>query len=314
MIITVTLNPALDKKLTADTLAPGATNKCVLERTDISGKGINVSKAVAAIGGASVATGFMGGRHAAAFTDYLDAFNIPHDFTYISGEVRTNIKLTERNNNRETEINEDGFAVTPADINAFSENLKKYYDKDNIICVSGSLPKGAAASIYNEIILSAKKQGARVIFDSSGDALKAGIEAVPFAIKPNLYEFETYFNERINNLNEIKQRAKRLINGGTAYIIVSMGGEGACFFTKDAAVRAYITEKIPVMGTIGAGDCMCAALAVCLQENKNFYDTARLCMASAAASVMEIGTVPGRLENIERLKGAVKIEDIKGGL
>lgn len=310
MIITVTLNPAIDKKITVNEINLGETNKCFLERIDVSGKGINVSKAVASLGYNTVATGFMGGCNSKLFTDYLDSHRIAYDFTTIDAEIRTNIKLIEKSTGRETEINENGPIVSKEQTDLFLSNLKKYYCKEDIMCISGSMPGGIESSFYKQIIASAKETGMRVIFDSSEESFKIGTEAAPNAIKPNLSELETYFKERIHTLNEIKEKAMHFIDRGTEIVALSMGREGACFITKNRAVRARLTEKLSVQGTIGAGDAMCAALAVSMQENKDFESTVRLCIASASASVMQEGTVPGKNEDIERLKQLIEIEKI----
>lgn len=310
MIITVTLNPAIDKKLTANEINLGETNKCFLERIDISGKGINVSKAVASLGFDTVATGFMGGCNAKLFTDYFDSHKIAYDFTPIDAEIRTNIKLIEKNTGRETEINENGPVVSDKLSDLFMNNLKKYYKRDDILCISGSMPGGIEPCFYKQIIVSAKEAGMKVVFDSSEECFKIGTEAAPNAIKPNLSEMETYFKERIHTLSEIKEKSMHFINKGTEIVALSMGREGACFVIKNRAVQARLTCKISVRGTIGAGDAMSAALAVSMQENMDFESTVRLCIASASASVMEEGTVPGTHENIERLKHLVTIEEI----
>jgi len=310
MIITVTLNPAVDKKVTADEIALGALNKCILERTDLSGKGINVSKAIAVLGRSSVATGFIGGKNAKIFMEDLDSRKITYEFTRIAGEMRTNIKLVEKKSGRETEINENGPDVTEHETAELLESLRKYYNKNDILCVCGSLPGQIRKSIYKEIINSAKKREMKVIFDSSDDGFKIGMEAVPFAIKPNRHEIETFFGEKLNTPKEIKDKTLPLIENGTEMVIVSIGAEGACFISKDRAVRARNTEKINTRGSIGAGDAMTAAYAVALHENMGFDDMVRLCVASATASVMEEGTVPGTLENINRLMDFVSLEDI----
>lgn len=310
MIVTVTLNPAIDKKIATGDIILGETNKCILERCDISGKGINVSKVVASLGCNTVATGFLGGNNAKMFTDYLSLNNISHNFVKIDCEIRTNIKLVENNTGRETEINENGPVVTTEQVKQFLTMLNNYYKKEDILCVSGSLPGGVEPEIYTNIILSAKAAGMRTIFDSSENSFRAGVEAAPFAIKPNMYEMETYFKERIHTLREIKQKALYFINKGIETVVLSMGREGACFINKNNAVRARIKEKLTVRGTIGAGDAICGALAVSLQNNMDFESTVRLCIASASACVIEEGTVPGSAVNIERFKNLIEIEKI----
>ncbi|MDR1687377.1 MAG: 1-phosphofructokinase family hexose kinase [Clostridiales bacterium] len=309
MIVTVTLNPAIDKRIIADKITLGETNKCILEKTEIAGKGINVSKTVVALGFDSVATGFICGRHAGIFADYLKRQCVLCDLTPIAGEIRTNVKLTEKTTGRETEINENGPVVTEAETRNFLKNVRKYFNREDILCVSGSLPGGVAPLFYKELILSAKESGMRVLFDSSEEAFRVGVQAAPYAIKPNMYEMETFFNEKIHTNEEIKEKAAYFIRLGTEIVALSMGKDGACFVTKEKALHAKLTRKFPIRTTVGAGDALNAALAAAVFDEMNLVDTARFCIAAASASISEDGINSGRPESVYKYMEFIEIEE-----
>ena len=309
MFITVTLNPAIDKWVSVNKFVLGETNKCAIDRTDLSGKGINVSTVLATLGQASIATGFMSASRNTEYTTYLNALDIICDFTGIAGEIRSNIKLRE-SSGRETELNERGPIISAAEATAFIRSLSKYCMPGNIICISGSLPCGLPSDFYRQIILTAKKGGALTLFDSAGQAFKEGIDAIPYAVLPNLKEFTEYFGNSSITTKEIKENALKIIDKGVFAVVISMGKKGACFITKNHCIHARLNTEITVKGTIGAGDAITAAFALGLYDNLPLNKTAELCIAAASACCMETGTAAGKSENIKRLRETVITDEI----
>ncbi|MDR3090585.1 MAG: hexose kinase [Clostridiales bacterium] len=319
-IITVTLNPAVDKKLTLGEIAPGGTNRCVLERVDFSGKGVNAAKTLAALGLACRAAGFMGKGDAARFAETLAALGVFCDFTPISGEVRTNIKLLE-DSGRETEINESGPVVKEAEISAFHENFAQSRGRGSVFVLSGSLPPGVPARIYAELIETARASGGRVVLDASGEALNFGVLAAPYAIKPNVAELERFlrdnqavlpsFDGELKSDARIKEAARAVAGlGGVSLAAVSAGERGAYFVTKERAVKARAAGRLDVKGTIGAGDAMAAGVAAAIFKGLDLDETARLASACASAAVERDGTSAGAAAEIELMKPRIILEEI----
>lgn len=306
MIYTVTLNPAFDMTVYLDELVKGDVNRSIKSLIDIGGKGINVSKVIKSIGGESIALGFLGQENRGNFTKQLDRLGIKHDFIYVEGETRTNIKLVENKFNIFTDINQKGFGITMEDIDKLFEKIKYYARQGDIFVLSGSLPEGADNNIYFELIKLLKNIGAITILDADGEALKNGLLAKPDIVKPNINELRMIMDFK-DDLNSIASVGKELISQGTEKAVISMGGNGAFYVTRDKIFYAY-PERVEVKSTVGAGDAMVAAIAFGESKNMEDEEVFRLAVSSATAAIIEEGTKSPKLENINKLMKKIKIE------
>lgn len=306
LIYTVTLNPAFDMTVYLDELVKGDVNRSIKSLIDIGGKGINVSKVIKSIGGESIALGFLGQENRGNFTKQLDRLGIKHDFIYVEGETRTNIKLVENKFDIFTDINQKGFGITIEDINKLFEKIKYYARQGDIFVLSGSLPEGADNNIYFELIKLLKNIGAITILDADGEALKNGLLAKPDIVKPNINELRMIMDFK-DDLNSIASVGKELISQGTEKAVISMGGNGAFYVTRDKIFYAY-PERVEVKSTVGAGDAMVAAIAFGESKNMEDEEVFRLAVSSATAAIIEEGTKSPKLENINKLMKKIKIE------
>ena len=157
-IVTVTLNPSIDKSISIDTIVPYGLNRVINSRTDPGGKGINVARVLKNFGVDVTALGLIAGSQGKLLTDYLKRMEIKTDFLEIDGETRTNLKILNNSVNRITEINETGVCVTPDDLNRFREKYKIYAEQSDVIVLSGSLPPGISQDFYAECISIAKNK------------------------------------------------------------------------------------------------------------------------------------------------------------
>ncbi len=190
MIITVTMNPAIDKTIETDRLCPGALHRIRNMAWDAGGKGINVSKTIRELGEKSIATGFLGGNAGKAIADSLSERGIEHDFIWLEGETRTNTKVLEADG-RVTELNEPGPEVRGEQMEQLLEKLAGYAGyagKGTLFVLSGSLPSGADKQVYARIIRMAHEKGAEVLLDADGEAFRNALKAGPDIIKPNRAE------------------------------------------------------------------------------------------------------------------------------
>ncbi|MDO6355476.1 1-phosphofructokinase [Caloramator sp. CAR-1] len=306
MIYTVTLNPAFDMTVYLDELVKGDVNRSIKSLIDIGGKGINVSKVIKSLGGESIALGFLGQENRGNFIKQLDRLGIKHDFIYVEGETRTNIKLVENKFDIFTDINQKGFGITIEDIDKLFEKIKYYARQGDIFVLSGSLPEGADNNIYFELIKLLKNIGAITILDADGEALKNGLLAKPDIVKPNINELRMIMDFK-DDLNSIASVGKELISQGTEKAVISMGGNGAFYVTRDKIFYAY-PERVEVKSTVGAGDAMVAAIAFGESKNMEDEEVFRLAVSSATASIIEEGTKSPNLENINKLMKKIKIE------
>ena len=301
MIYTVTLNPALDKTVEIPSLTVDSVNRITTMRTDPGGKGINVSKVIDKLGGKSIATGILGGDTGRAIQSALEAMGLETDFRFVDGETRTNLKIIDPVNHTNTDINEPGVTVSEVILgNLLKELTGKLTEKD-IVVLSGSLPKGAPKDTYGTWVKACRDTGAKVILDADGDLLAAGLEAAPYMIKPNNHEISRLMGKTLKTPEELEQAAKELMDQyDIGKIVVSMGGDGALYVTKDGTIYAE-GLKVPVGSTVGAGDSVVAALAVAEEAGMSLEETVRLSTATGAANVMCRGTQAAEYEVIKDL-------------
>lgn len=301
MIYTVTLNPALDKTVEIPSLTVDAVNRITSMRTDPGGKGINVSKVIQKLGGASVAAGILGGDTGRAILSALTEMGLTTLFHFVEGETRTNMKIIDPDNHTNTDINEPGVTVSEEILEKLLEELLVKVTKEDIVVISGSMPKGSPKDTYYTWTKAFREKGAKVILDADGDLLKAGLKASPYLIKPNNHELGALTGRALETPEEIAETAAELMKEyGIGKVVVSMGGDGAVYVTKDKTIYAE-GLKVPVGSTVGAGDSVVAALAVSEEEGKTLEETVRLSTAVGAANVMCSGTQAAEYEVVETL-------------
>ena len=185
MIYTVILNPALDKTVEIPGMALDTVNRITEMRTDPGGKGINVSKVIAKLGGESCAAGILGGGSGKMLEKLLEGEPFATRFRFVEGQTRTNLKIIDREGHTNTDINEPGLTVTDADLDALLHELLAELRPGDIVVLAGSLPKGAPQDTYRTWTAACKKAGARVFLDADGALLAEGLKAAPYLIKPN---------------------------------------------------------------------------------------------------------------------------------
>ena len=289
MIYTVTLNPALDKTATVENLRLDSVNRISELRVDPGGKGINVSKVVRELGAKTVAIALLGGHTGTMLRNMLVELGIECKVLEVEGETRTNLKIKDPALKTNTDINEPGPEVTDEQLRGMLDGLVGEVGSGDIVVLSGSLPRGAAADTYKVWVAALKKTGAKVYLDADGDKLVRGIEAKPDLIKPNEIELGAMMGRTLDADEKIVEAARELIDGGLDRVMVSMGGAGALYVARDVTIKAN-PVKVPVGSTVGAGDSVVAALAYAQDKGLGLEDTMRLAMATGAANVMQSGT------------------------
>ena len=300
MIYTVTLNPALDKTVEIPDFAPGRVNRITALRTDPGGKGLNVSKVIAKLGGDSEAFVLLGGSAGRAVAAALEGLGVRCHIAWGEGETRTNLKIVDPVRRINTDINEPGFAVPPALTDGLLDRLTAALRPGDIVVLAGSLPPGAPADTYATWITRCKAAGARVFLDADGAALAEGLRAKPFLVKPNDEELSRLLGRELRGVPALADAARQLVASGVENVVVSMGGAGAIYANADTVLR---TEglSVPVRSTVGAGDSVVAALALALGRGMPLHDAAVLSTAVGAANVMCSGTQAAERSAVEAL-------------
>ena len=309
MIVTVTLNPAIDRSLTVPCFEVGKTNRGEVRQTDAGGKGINVAKAVKQFGAAVCALGFVAGSNGHFILEALAAIGIPEDFTNVPGETRINLKILDPVYKTETELNEPGFQVLPEHLEAMKQKIREYGPRSDVMVFSGSLPRGAPPETFAELITIARALGAKCMLDTAGPALRLGLEAKPLLLKPNRAEVEGLLQVPLSTRRDVAEAGRKLIEMGAEEVVISLGGDGAIAATRQDLLSARPPALAP-RSSVGAGDAMVAALAYGEVKHLSFRESFRLAMAASAAAVTMEGSKVADLALIQSLIPLVQMEDV----
>lgn len=306
MIVTVTLNPAIDKTADLNEFAHGGLNRLTNVIRDAGGKGINVSKTIKALGGQSIATGFIGGSAGTFIENALIQHGIKADFVQVHGETRTNLKVVEYNG-FVTELNEPGPDITKEELQELKEKLLTYAGKDTIYVFAGSIPKSVKSESYGDMILAVKEKGSKVFLDADGELFADVIGTKPDIIKPNRVEMEEYFKMDYRaSEEELISMGKRLLAKGLKLVAISLGQMGAMFITEKEVLRCA-GLKVEAHSTVGAGDAMVAALTYGIDQGFSLEDCVKLGMATSAGAVTTIGTKAPERTVVDELQKRVEV-------
>lgn len=300
MIVTVTMNPAIDKTVELPSFVYGGLNRIENIILDAGGKGINVSKTIKELGGDTIATGFVGGNNGKVFCELLENAGLHTDFVEISGETRINTKLAESGGTL-TELNEKGPVISSEEQEKLLTKLMQYASNETWFVLSGSVPAGVPKTIYRDIIEAVHARGAKVFLDADGELFAYALEANPDVIKPNRVELEKFVHaEHALTEQELLQVGKRLLQQGLEKVIISLGEEGALFLTKEQVLKCPAIS-VEVRSTVGAGDAMVAAFTYGMSQGKSLEECAKLSVAASAGAVSTEGTKPAALSYVNQL-------------
>jgi len=258
VIITLTPNPSVDRAIVIDALHRGEVHRATSSRVDPGGKGVNVSRALAAQGAATLAVLPAGGPEGHLMDELLDAAGVPHRSVPVAGSVRMNVSVLEPDGTT-TKLNEPGPELSPAEIEALVEATLAAAEGAAWVVGCGSLPPGAPIDLYAGLVTRVHGRGARVAIDSSGAPMPLAVAARPHLIKPNHEELAELVGHQLPTLGDVHAAARELVSDGIEVVAVSLGGDGALLVTADEVVHARATITAP-LSTVGAGDCMLAGL------------------------------------------------------
>ncbi len=298
MVITVTVNPAMDKTIILDTLQVGEVNRIQSTHSDMGGKGINVSKGLNEFKIPTIALGFLGGSLERVFREELRNLNIMDNFTSIQGETRTNLKIIDDKNKTYTDLNEKGPIISQDELQRFLKIYENIVSKGDVVVISGGLSLGIPDQFYGTLTAMAKDRGAYVMVDAEGEALKHAIIQIPDVIKPNEKEFSRLYDREELSESEMIIKAKDLIEKGLEKVLISRGSHGSILVTNDQVLIASNLD-VEVKSTVGAGDSMVSALVYSYLNKFSDEDTLAMAQAAGASAVMTEGTRPCTLKEVE---------------
>ncbi|MCY9164711.1 1-phosphofructokinase [Bacillus atrophaeus] len=287
MIYTVTLNPSVDYIVHVEDFIVGGLNRSKYDTKYPGGKGINVSRLLNRHHVPSKALGFVGGFTGEYIKSFLKQEKLETAFSEVKEDTRINVKLKTGD---ETEINGQGPSITNEDFNTFLEQFSALKEED-IVVLAGSIPSSLPQDTYEKIAKACQKQGARVVLDISGEALTKAADMKPLLMKPNHHELGEMFNTTIETVEQAVPYGKKLVEQGAEHVIVSMAGDGALLFTKDAVFFANV-PKGKLVNSVGAGDSVVAGFLAGVSKQLPLEEAFRLGVTSGSATAFseELGT------------------------
>ncbi|MEV6379717.1 1-phosphofructokinase [Streptomyces sp. NPDC051773] len=286
MILTVTPNPSLDRTYEVPSLDRGEVIRATGERMDPGGKGVNVSRAVAAAGRRTVAVLPLGGAPGALVADLLDAQGIEVARVAVAGATRSNIALAEADGVL-TKINAPGPELTAAERELLLETVRVQSADASWIACCGSLPRGLAPTWYAELVARTHAAGARIALDTSGPALLAALRERPDVVKPNAEELAEAVGRPLATVGDAVKAAEELREMGAAAVLASLGADGQLLV--DASGAWYGTAQVAtVRSNVGAGDSSLAGFLIAGGQGPDALASA---VAHGAAAVQLPGSV-----------------------
>ncbi len=281
MVLTLTINPAIDRTITVDRLV-FEDRGYILDTSEApGGRGINASRVIHAFGGKTVALLTSGGETGARMEKSLAAMGFPYHVVRARQESRTNITISDRQG-LTVKLNELGAPLEAHEVNQVRELVSKHLPKASWLMICGSLPPGVAPHFLCEVIEMAKKRNVRTLLDSDGDALLHAIEAKPAVVTPNQAEAERLLGRALITRSHFLEAITRIQAMGAESVILSLGSRGAIGSGPDGVFES-LAPRIDALCPIGAGDALAAAFVWGIEKKKQFQDALRWAVAAGTA-------------------------------
>ena len=313
MIVTVTLNAAIDRTLTVPNFQRGQRHRASAGVTLAGGKGINVARALKALGVPVVATGLVGGSTGSRIVEELTREAILNDFVHIEGESRTSTAVVDPTGGAYTEINEWGPTVTTEELDTLLEKLRYLTQDAELVVFAGSLPRDVEDDFYAEAVRELGKRHVSSVLDTEGEPLRLGVEAEPFLVSPNQSEAESLVGQEFQDDEDFRGALDAIVELGARNVLITQ--ETACFalFREDRVTRRYraAIDRIEPVAAVGAGDVLLGGFLAARFNGAPVDAALRQGVSCAAASVLELG--PGRFDAREaaRLASVVELDELQ---
>ena len=311
MIATVTLNPSLDEWIHLPSLKIGCLNRASGFVRYPGGKGLNVSRVVHELGGRTIAFALAGGADGAILRQLTRRLSIPHDFIEVGGSTRNNYKIRTSRPRALTEINTEGPPVSRASLRLLEQHLFSL-PAPRCLVLSGSLPPGVPATIYQRWIRLFRQRRIPTVLDTSGRALALGVAARPWLIKPNRQEVEELLQRRLTSMHRLIRAAHTLLQRGITLVIISLGSEGALLACANPR-EMWLAHPpaIRVDSAVGAGDSLVGGFLSAWVKGRSLVEAFRLGVAGGTAAAMTPGTELCHAVDVKRLLPRVKVRRLE---
>jgi len=315
MLVCISANPAIDRRMRLEHIAVGEINRALSAQPFPGGKAAHVAMVAKALGVDVMWVGFLGGAPGEQCESGLSAFGIPLTVIRTQSETRVNLELVSADG-KVTEILEPGGAVTEGEVERLLTTCRDLFaesERGTQVAMSGSLPPGAPPDLYAELIRLAHHYECRTLLDTSGDALRQGLNAAPDFVKPNRNEASAFANHPIENTHRAAEAMQKFFAAGAKSVAISLGADGMIWECSPAG-DLFVSQPAPLANCspVGCGDAALAGFAVAHERGLSDDETLRL--ATACGSANCLAEAPGRVvfEDVSRLAREIEVRRLIG--
>ena len=312
MIITVTLNAALDRAVAVPRIRLGRRHRAVEARRAPGGKGINVARALQQLGEPVIATGLAGGATGARIRELLTAESVLHDFTEVAGDSRTNISIVDPTSGEQTEINERGPEVSAEEVERFIDRLLYLAGGATFCVIAGSLPPGAPVDVYAQLIAALGGIGVPVLLDTDGEPMRAGLRAQPALVAPNVAEAEEAVGFEFGEREDLNMGLNSLLEMGAEEAFVTTADGCVAVAGKGPDRRRYeaTIEPLEPVSSVGSGDAFLAGLAASRRAGRTASESLAFAVACGAQSTQHLGAGSLDAGEVARIVDRVAVREL----
>ena len=304
-IYTCTMNLAIDLFIETDTMDPFVVNRTKDDEIQANGKGVNVSLVLKMLGIPTTALGFRAGFTGNYIEDYLQEKAIQTDFIEVPGMTRINVFTQVNQTEEEYKLVNQGPEIPPEKVQAFLDQIRTLQAQD-YLCISGSLPRGVAPTILIEISRICEERDIHLIIDSSYQEVMDCLPYHPFLLKPNEEELASWFGQVIDTEEAYLFYGQQLLAAGAQNVLLSLGGEGAIFFTQDKIIRGN-SPKGKVVNTACAGDTLLGTFLAGHLSHQPLEETLRKSLAAGSSTAFRKGLTD--FLDVEALSKQIEIKE-----
>ena len=313
MILTVTLNAAVDRTVAVPNFRLAQRHRAVESRTVAGGKGINVARALNLLGRPVIATGFVGGPTGTRVMEQLREESVLTDFIRIAAETRINLAVIDPTSGDQTEINERGPAVSPVEVKDLFERIAYLAGGVKICVLAGSMPPGAGDDLYARLIDDLGRRGVPVVLDAEGEAMLAGVRAGAAMVTPNEREAEELVGQEFADAGDLAHGLRELVRLGATEAAITRP-EGCVAVVGENSERRLLevhTESLEPVATVGSGDAFLAGYVAARYEDRSAEECLAYGVACGAESTQHFGAGTVDRNQVERLLGEVAVHDLE---
>ena len=313
MILTVTLNAAIDRTVAVPNFRIGQRHRAVEARTFAGGKGVNVARALKLLGRPVIAAGLAGGATGTRILERLAEESVLNAFTRIGGESRTNLAVVDPTSGEQTEINERGPEVSEGEIDAFVAKLLYLAQGATVCILAGSVPPGLPTDVYARLIAELRGLGVLTVLDTDGDPMRAGLRAEPDVVVPNVVEAEEAVGHEFNDADDFLLGLSGLVEMGAGEAMITTGAGCTAIVGEGVERQRYEVriEPLEPVASVGSGDCFLAGYVAARYEGARPRECLAFGVACGAESTQHFGAGTLDRREVERLLPRVEVRELE---